>query len=102
MNSNTIIQWLKEHDLININGLHKKLQLPSKTIRLDGSRKIPDKYIKPIAEILAEYGFNSPAEQGNKTESKPKPKRSCPKYGANKKQNRLGFNLTDTLNDIHK
>lgn len=59
MNSQTIIDFLKSHELISIHGLEKKLGLSNGTISkaVDGRRGLPEKYHEKIISELKKYGI---------------------------------------------
>lgn len=55
------IAWLREHDLISINRLEKKIGIPQRVLSkvvtgLDG-RALPEKYHDALISELKKYGF---------------------------------------------
>jgi uncharacterized protein (DUF488 family) len=56
---NNRIEFLKSHDLIAIEKLDRKLEIPITTIRqaMLIKRKIPEKYHKKIIKELKKYSF---------------------------------------------
>lgn len=57
--SDLICDFLKSHELISVNALEEKLQIPASTIgqALNGNRLIPSKHIYCILCELAKYGI---------------------------------------------
>lgn len=57
--SEKITQFLKEHELININLLEQRCGMPRSTIDkcLYRGRKIPIKHQEKLIEVLKNYGF---------------------------------------------
>jgi len=49
---NAVIEFLKENEHISVKKLETDLNIPFRTIRLDGSRSIPDKYLGQIEDYL--------------------------------------------------
>lgn len=56
---NDILEWLKEHDLISINGLEIRVGIPQRVLQkaLKGDRPLPKKYLKPLINELKKYGY---------------------------------------------
>ncbi len=50
--SNDITEWLICHDKISVSDMERHLDLPKGTIRTDGSRSIPKKYLSRIIEYI--------------------------------------------------
>ncbi len=53
-----IIEFLKCNENISINKMEKELGLANRTVRTDGSRGIPDKYIEMIEDYLKPFGYD--------------------------------------------
>jgi hypothetical protein len=52
-----IKDFLINHPGISIHWVEKQCGIPISTIKLHGDRPIPTKYIQPIKELLASYGW---------------------------------------------
>lgn len=50
-------QFIQSHRLISWNAVEKLIGAPTGTIRIDGSRRIPEKYKQAIMDIIKEYGY---------------------------------------------
>lgn len=55
---NKITEWMIAHPLINASGIEKALDLPHGTIRMDGSRNIPEQHVDRIIVLLSKYGYD--------------------------------------------
>lgn len=57
--SKQVCDFLKTHELISVNSLEKKLNLPQSTIgqALNGSREIPSKHLYNLIFELVQYGL---------------------------------------------
>lgn len=55
-----IIDFIKQHPLISVNGLEKLAEMPKNTLTqaVRGTRKIPVGYWHKLHEILIDYGYN--------------------------------------------
>lgn len=53
-----IIEFLKCNENISINKMEKELGMANRTIRTDGSRGIPEKYIEGIEDYLKPFGYD--------------------------------------------
>lgn len=51
-------EFVRTHSLIKWNAIEKQLGIPRGTIR-QGGRRIPEKYVKQVEEILAPYGYGN-------------------------------------------
>ena len=51
--------WLKEHDLITINRLEKKVGIPQRSLSkaMAGIRDLPEKYHADLIAELKKYGY---------------------------------------------
>lgn len=56
-----LLDWLNDHDLISINRLEERAGIPQRVLSkaLKGTRPLPEKYCKPLAKILKEYGYKT-------------------------------------------
>jgi hypothetical protein len=54
-----VINWIKEHDLINIRGLEKKAGVPIRTIffALNNYHRLPAKHLPAIYTEIEKYGY---------------------------------------------
>jgi len=61
MDSAQIIKFLKDHPLISQRALETQVSMPQATLRhsMSGTRKIPQKYIPGICDVLRQYGFTA-------------------------------------------
>lgn len=57
MDSPTIKTFLREHPAIKVAQIEELLKIPAGTIRPEGNRSIPAKYIKLLTLVLREYGL---------------------------------------------
>ena len=55
-----IIKFLVSHPEISISGVEKEVGMPRRTLKysIDGTRRIPEKYIGGIVSVLSGYGFD--------------------------------------------
>lgn len=54
-----VLLWLKEHDLISINRLEKKVGIPQRSLSkaIAGIRDLPLKYHSDLITELKKYGY---------------------------------------------
>jgi hypothetical protein len=54
-----IIEWLRDHDLLSINRIERRVGIPQRVLAkaLKGDRPLPEKYIRPLIKQLKKYGY---------------------------------------------